>query len=302
MKKTTRTRFVAALIAVSVLTIGSVSAQASAPMATKPSKERILWAQYFGEKARTPVDRRFWSYDIGWGYGWGNNEKQYYTNKRDNISTNGQGQLVINAIKLDENNEEHMTYRCFLYQDCLYSSAKIVTRGKLGFQYGSISARIKTTDGVGMWPAFWMLGVPRPSCDGWPSCGEIDIMETRGSDPYTSVSSLHGPGYSGGSALSSYFSAGNDPLSAGYHVYRVDWMPNSIKFYLDGKLVGAHRKSTISPKDWVFNAEFYLILNLATGGNFDGGALDETIERKSIMIDWIQYRTLNGFGKLTRKR
>lgn len=302
MKKTTRTRFVAALIAVSVLTIGSVSAQASAPRATAPSKEKILWAQYFGEKARTPVDQRFWTYDLGWGYGWGNNEKQYYTNKRENISTNGKGQLVISAIKLDENNDEHMSYRCFLYQDCLYSSAKVVTRGKLGFQYGSISARIQTTDGVGMWPAFWMLGVPRPSCDGWPSCGEIDIMETRGSDPFTSVASLHGPGYSGGSALSSYYSAGNDPLSAGYHVYRVDWLPNSIKFYVDGRLIGAHRKSTIAPKDWVYNAEFYLILNLATGGNFDGGALDETIERKEIKVDWIQYKTLNGFGKLTRKR
>ncbi len=302
MKKTTRTRFVAALIAVSVLTIGSVSAQASAPRATAPSKEKILWAQYFGEKSRTPVDQRFWTYDLGWGYGWGNNEKQYYTNKRENISTNGKGQLVISAIKLDENNDEHMSYRCFLYQDCLYSSAKVVTRGKLGFQYGSISARIQTTDGVGMWPAFWMLGVPRPSCDGWPSCGEIDIMETRGSDPFTSVASLHGPGYSGGSALSSYYSAGNDPLSAGYHVYRVDWLPNSIKFYVDGRLIGAQRKSTIAPKDWVYNAEFYLILNLATGGNFDGGALDETIERKEIKVDWIQYKTLNGFGKLTRKR
>ena len=302
MKKTTRTRFVAALIAVSVLTIGSVSAQASAPMVTAPSKEKILWAQYFGEKARTPIDKQFWTYDLGWGYGWGNNEKQYYTNKRENISTNGKGQLVISAIKLDENNDEHNSYRCFLYQDCLYSSAKVVTRGKLGFQYGSISARIQTTDGVGMWPAFWMLGVPRPSCDGWPSCGEIDIMETRGSDPFTSVASLHGPGYSGGSALSSYYSAGNDPLSAGYHVYRVDWLPNSIKFYVDGRLIGAHRKSTIAPKDWVYNAEFYLILNLATGGNFDGGALDETIERKEIKVDWIQYKTLNGFGKLTRKR
>jgi beta-glucanase (GH16 family) len=268
---------------------------------TKPAKERLLWAQYFSEKAGSRVDKRYWTHDIGDGYGWGNNEKQYYTNKPANISTNGQGHLVITAIKLDENNPADMSYRCFQYLDCLYSSAKIVTRGKLGFQYGTISARIQTTEGVGMWPAFWMLGVPRPSCDGWPSCGEIDIVETRGSDPYTSVSSLHGPGYSGGSAKTTYFAAGNDPLSAGFHVYRVDWLPNSIKFYVDGKLVGSHRKSTIAPKSWVFNAEFYLILNLATGGNFDGGALDETIERAQIKVDWIKYETFNGVGKLIRK-
>lgn len=301
MNKTVRRRFIAASIALVSLTLGSVSAQATAPTVTKPAKERLLWAQYFSEKAGSRVDKRYWTHDIGDGYGWGNNEKQYYTNKPANISTNGQGHLVITAIKLDENNPADMSYRCFQYLDCLYSSAKIVTRGKLGFQYGTISARIQTTEGVGMWPAFWMLGVPRPSCDGWPSCGEIDIVETRGSDPYTSVSSLHGPGYSGGNAKTTYFAAGNDPLSAGFHVYRVDWLPNSIKFYVDGKLVGSHRKSTIAPKSWVFNAEFYLILNLATGGNFDGGALDETIERAQIKVDWIKYETFNGVGKLIRR-
>ena len=301
MNKTIRRRFIAASIALASLTLGSVSAQATAPTVTKPAKERLVWAQYFSGKAGSRVDKRYWTHDIGDGYGWGNNEKQYYTNKPANISTNGQGHLVISAIKLDENNDADMTYRCFQYLDCLYSSAKIVTRGKLGFQYGTISARIQTTEGVGMWPAFWMLGVPRPSCDGWPSCGEIDIVETRGSDPYTSVSSLHGPGYSGGSAKTTYFAAGNEPLSDAFHVYRVDWLPNSIKFYVDGKLVGSHRKSTIAPKSWVFNAEFYLILNLATGGNFDGGALDETIERAQIKVDWIKYETFNGVGKLIRK-
>jgi beta-glucanase (GH16 family) len=300
VKKHNRKRFVATAVMVLALSLGSLSAQATAPFVAKPVKEKLLWAQWFSEKAGTRVDKRFWTHDIGWGYGWGNNEKQYYTNRAENISTNGQGQLVITALKLDENKATDQ-HRCFLYQDCLYSSGKVVTRGKLGFKYGSISARIKTVEGVGMWPAFWMLGVPRPTCDGWPSCGEIDIMETRGSDPFTSVSSLHGPGYSGGSALSKYFSAGNEPLSDGYHIYRVDWLQNSIKFFVDGNLVGSHSKATVSPKDWVFNAEFYLILNLATGGNFDGGDLDETIEKRELMIDWIQYRTLKGVGKLTRK-
>lgn len=300
MKKSNRTKFSVATIAVIALSLGSVSAQATAPRASKAASEKLLWTQSFNEAAGTKIDKRFWTYDIGDGYGWGNNEKQYYTNKAANLSTNGKGHLVITARKLDENKPGDQ-YRCFLYLDCLYSSAKVVTRGKLGFKYGRISARIQVPEGVGMWPAFWMLGVPRSSCDGWPSCGEIDIVESRGSDPFTSVSSLHGPDYSGGSALSTYFSAGNTPLSAGFHTYRVDWWPDFIKFYVDGQLVGSHSKSSISPNDWVFNAEFYLILNLATGGNFDGGALDETIQKAELKIDWIKYQTHKGKGQLIKK-
>jgi beta-glucanase (GH16 family) len=299
VKKSNRIRIVAASIAVLSLSLGSVSAQATAPTAAKPAQEKLLWAQNFNDKAGTKIDKKFWTYDLGWGYGWGNNEKQYYTDKAANLSTDGQGNLVITARKLDENKATDQ-HRCFLYLDCLYSSAKVVTRGKLGFKYGSISARIQVPEGVGMWPAFWMLGVPRSSCDGWPSCGEIDIVETRGSAPYHSVSSLHGPDYSGGNALSNYYFSGNTPLTAGFHTYRVDWWPDFIKFYVDGQLVGSSSKSSISPNDWVFNAEFYLILNLATGGNFDGGALDETIEIAELKVDWIKYTTHKGKGQLIR--
>jgi beta-glucanase (GH16 family) len=299
VKKNTRIRIVAASIAVLSLSLGSVSAQATAPKAAKPAQEKVLWTQNFNDIAGTKVNKKFWTYDLGWGYGWGNNEKQYYTDKAANISTDGQGNLVITARKLDENKATDQ-HRCFLYLDCLYSSAKVVTRGKLGFKYGSISARIQVPEGVGMWPAFWMLGVPRSSCDGWPSCGEIDIVETRGSAPYHSVSSLHGPNYSGGNALSNYYFSGNTPLTEGFHTYRVDWWPNSIKFYVDDVYVGGERKSTIAPNDWVFNAEFYLILNLATGGNFDGGALDETIEIAQLKVDWIKYTTHKGKGQLIR--
>lgn len=301
MRKTNRNRSIVASFALISLAFGAVSAQAISPTVTKPVKEKILWTQSFNEKAGTKIDKRYWTHDIGWGYGWGNNEKQSYTDKAANLSTNGQGQLVITALKLDENNTSDAKLRCFLYQDCLYSSAKVVTRGKLGFKYGSISARIQNPEGVGMWPAFWMLGVPRPSCDGWPSCGEIDIVEARGSAIYHSVSSLHGPRYSGGSALSNYYFSGNEPLTTGFHTYRVDWLPNSIKFYVDGNLVGSETRTSIAPKDWVFNAEFYLIMNLATGGNFDGGALDESIEKAEMKIDWIRYTTYRGQGKLIKR-
>ena len=282
--------------ALSLLVLGL----AAAPNADAVTfREKTLWTQSFNDKAGTKPDPKIWSYDIGNGFGWGNNEQEYYTNKAANIATDGKGSLVITARKLnpDDPKDQYITNYC---ANCLYSSAKIVTRGKLSFKYGSLSARIQIPEGVGMWPAFWMLGVPRNSCDGWPSCGEIDILEARGSDTYHSVSSLHGPGYSGGSALSHYYFSGNESLHTGYHIFRLDWYPNSVKFYVDNELVGTERKSTVAPDEWVFNARFYLILNLATGGNFDGGALDDTIESRELKIDWIRYTTLNGMGTLYR--
>ncbi|NBQ92948.1 MAG: glycoside hydrolase family 16 protein [Micrococcales bacterium] len=271
-----------------VLALATLVLSPNANAVTK--KERILWSQSFNEKAGTKVDPKTWTYDLGNGFGWGNNEAA-------NISTDGKGSLVITAKKLnpDEPRDQYITNYC---ANCLYSSAKVVTRGKVGFKYGSMSARMQIPEGVGMWPAFWMLGVPRSNCNGWPSCGEIDIMEARGADVYHSVSSLHGPGYSGGSALSHYYFSGNDPLSTGYHIYRLDWLQNSVKFYVDGHLVGSETKNTVKPNDWAFNGEFYLILNLATGGNFDGGDLDESIQQAQLKIDWIRYSTLNGVGTL----
>ena len=269
-----------------------------APVSANAAGEKILWTQSFNEKAGTKVDPKIWSYNIGAG-GWGNNEQQYYTNKAANISTDGKGSLVIKAIKLiaDDPKTTYITNWCI---DCVYSSARVMTKDKVGFKYGSMSARMWVPEGVGMWPAFWMLGVPRSSCDGWPSCGEIDIMEARGSQPFHSVHSLHGPDYSGGNARTNYYFSGNTPLTGGYHTYRIDWLPDSVKFYVDNKFVAGESKKSVAPDAWVFNAEFYLIMNLATGGNFDGGQLDETIQQAEFKIDWIKYTTFKGKGQVIR--
>lgn len=298
MKTQTKIRATVASLALITVLFSAVSADATSPRTAAPVKERILWTQSFNDKAGTKVDPKVWSYNTGAG-GWGNNEQQFYTSKAANISTDGKGSLVISAVKLDVDDPKnsYITNWCI---DCVYSSARVMTKDKIGFKYGSISARIQNPEGVGMWPAFWMLGAPRASCDGWPSCGEIDIVEARGSQPYHSVSSLHGPDYSGGSAISHYYFSGNTALTAGYHTYRVDWLPNSIKFYVDNKFVGGETKTSLSPRDWVFNAEFYLIMNLATGGNFDGGQLDDTIPLAQMKIDWIRYTTYRGVGTLVR--
>ena len=298
MKTQTKIRATVASLALITVLFSAVSADATSPRTAAPVKERVLWSQSFNSKAGTKVDPKIWTYNTGAG-GWGNNEQQYYTNRAANISMDGKGSLVISAIKLDQDDPKnsYITNWCI---DCVYSSARVMTKDKIGFKYGSISARIQNPEGVGMWPAFWMLGAPRNSCDGWPSCGEIDVVEARGSQPYHSVSSLHGPDYSGGSAISHYYFSGNTPLTAGYHTYRVDWLPNSIKFYVDNQFVGGETKTSVAPNEWVFNAEFYLIMNLATGGNFDGGALDDTIPLAQMKIDWIRYSTYKGVGKLIK--
>ncbi|MSY63046.1 MAG: family 16 glycosylhydrolase, partial [Actinobacteria bacterium] len=246
MKTQTKIRATVASLALITVLFSAVSADATSPRTAAPVKERILWTQSFNEKAGTKVDPKVWSYNTGAG-GWGNNEQQFYTSKAANISTDGKGSLVISAVKLDVDDPKnaYITNWCI---DCVYSSARVMTKDKIGFKYGSISARIQNPEGVGMWPAFWMLGAPRASCDGWPSCGEIDIVEARGSQPYHSVSSLHGPDYSGGSAISHYYFSGNTALTAGYHTYRVDWLPNSIKFYVDNKFVGGETKTSLSPR------------------------------------------------------
>jgi len=294
LKKSSLLKVLVVSAAVISIVSGSVTTNAQAAPG-----EKLLWARFFDDKAGTKIDSKAWTYDTGNGMGWGNLEQEYYTDKAANISMDGKGHLVISAIKLnpDDPKDQYITNWC---GDCKYSSAKVVTRDKVGFKYGSLSARIQVPTGVGMWPAFWMLGVPRSSCDGWPSCGEIDIMEARGSQPYHSVSTIHGPNYSGADGRATYFFNGNNALSDWYHTYRMDWLPNSIKFYVDNHLVVEETKDTVAPNDWVFNAEFYLILNLATGGNFDGGRLDDTIPQAQMKVDWIRYSTFKGKGQLIK--
>jgi len=285
-----------------VLSFSPLSSPASGqpPIHHSPTKDRILWSQSFNEKAGTRVDPKTWTYDLGNGFGWGNGEREYYTNLPNNLSTDGSGNLVITARPLswDNNKDIKMLRSC---NDCAYSSAKIVTRDKIGFKYGRIEARIKTPAGVGMWPAFWMLGVSRSTCNGWPSCGEIDIMEARGAEVYRSVSTLHGDGYSGGERIVHSFFSGSTPMTDGFHIYRVDWLPNKICFYVDNELLdGCDTSLSVKPYSWAFNAEFYLILNLATGGQFDSGRLDETLPKAEMKIDWIKYSTYMGKGTLIK--
>ena len=283
-------RFNKAIIS-AIATLGLLSGLgASAGFAATP---KLLWSDEFNAKKVSSLSSKVWDYDLGDGYGWGNSEQEYYTKLPQNIKVNGQGQLEITALKLTEN--DPILDRCFT---CQFSSAKIKTAGKLGFKYGHLEARMQLPKGQGMWPAFWMLGASLLKGKTWPDVGEIDIMEARGAMPNDALGTLHGPGYSGqnGTMRTMVFSSINN-LQEGYHVYAIDWLKDSISFSIDGMNYFTQTAKDVAPNKWVFNNEFYLILNLATGGNFDP-TIDPNIQSAQLKVDYIRYSTYKGQGSV----
>jgi len=218
-------------------------------------------------------DPALWSYDIGTGSnGWGNNELQYYTNRPQNITVEN-GNLKITAAKE-------------LYLGSSYTSARILSKGKFEQKYGRIEARIKLPWGKGIWPAFWMLGANSDTAI-WPECGEIDIMEYLGNKPTQVFGSVHGPGYSGGNAVSQTFTLRNDRFDNDFHIFGIEWGENYINFYVDNVLYNQIKPADVSG-EWVFNQPFYLILNVAVGGNLPGSPNNETVFPQTMLVDYIR--------------
>ena len=178
---------------------------------TLPEREWVLvWSDDFDGTAGSSPDNTKWSFDIGTGTnGWGNAELQYYTSRSSNIQKDGTGKLVITA-------------RSESFGGAAFTSARIKTKDLYAQAYGRFEARIKTTTGPGIWPAFWMLGSNIDAVP-WPQCGEIDIMEQRGQQPAINYGSVHGPGYSGGGAITKPFALTTGRFDTDYHIYAVEW-------------------------------------------------------------------------------
>lgn len=225
----------------------------------------LVWSDEF-DTPGTP-DASKWGYDIGTGSGgWGNNELQYYTNRTEN-SVVANGLLKISAIK--EN-----------FSGSMYTSARLITKDKFSFKYGKVVARAKLPAGGGTWPAIWMLGSDI-STTGWPGCGEIDIMEHRGNEPNKIFGTFHYPGHSGANANSNTSIISN--AATEFHIYSVEWDASSIKIYVDNLMFHSLANSGAVP----FNHNFFLILNVAMGGNF-GGVVDPGFINASMEIDYIR--------------
>lgn len=227
-----------------------------------------------------------WGYDIGNGPnedGWGNQELQYYTDRPENVTINN-GVMIITA------REES-------FQGSEYTSARLLTKDKFSQTYGRFEARIRVPYGQGMWPAFWMLGVQDSPSEIWPFIGEIDIMEMRGQDPTKLIGSVHGPGYSGGEAISKEYVFQNDRLDTGFHIYGIEWGPDYVNHYVDDVLY-----NQITPEDlpegaeWVFDNDFYILINLAVGGTFVGSPNAETVFPQTMLVDYVRVYEYNGLN------
>lgn len=237
---------------------------------------QLAWSDEFNGPSGASPDATKWVYDIGTGdNGWGNKELEYYTNRPQNISMDGNGNLVITAIKES-------------YQSASYTSARIKTKGILEQKYGRFEARLKTPYGQGIWPAFWMLGdnVDFPT---WPTCGEIDIMELRGQTPNIIQSSLHGPGYYGADPITGKNILINSRYDTEFHLFAVEWDESKIDFFVDDYLFKRIQKSEVEARgNWVFDHPFYMILNVAVGGNFLGNPNGLTPFPQKMTIDYVR--------------
>jgi beta-glucanase (GH16 family) len=300
----TRLRIVAILITATLAMCLVAVVPETAANASGPKVLKLLWSDEFNGKKGVLPSSKNWEYDLGNGYGWGNAELEYYTNKPANISTDGAGKLVISANRISDAQGNAIISTAAVTQilsscwECQFTSAKIKTTKKLGFQYGRLEARMKVAPGEGTWPAFWLLGADLLDGNPWPECGEIDIVETRGVEPGLTSAALHGPGYGKGPGVGGTYQSPT-PLSDAYHVYAIDWKKNQIDFYIDDHLITSETSTSVKPGRWVFNQEFFLILNLAMGGEF-AGPIDPAINKTELLVDYIRYYSVNGVGKLTK--
>ena len=247
-----------------------------------------VWSDEFDGAQGATANTAYWSGQDGDGVafgnrGWGNNERQWY--KFDQSTTNGNGILNMVATKTNAS-----ATHCY-YGPCDFLSSKLVTKDKVGFTYGRLEARIKAAPGAGTWNAFWTLGSNIDTAF-WPTCGEIDVMELLGATPSHLLGYLHGP-------ISDAMGRGNtkdaaSPLTDDYHTYTIDWLPDQVTWYIDGVKYGSVSKTD---RDWVFSHEFYVILNLAMGGNL-GGTIDSGLTSTTMAVDYVRYSTINGIGTL----
>lgn len=230
-------------------------------------KRKLVWEENFnGSKLNESV----WNSELGDGCpalcGWGNQERQIYTTTNQEIS---KGKLTIQAKKEGD----------------LYTSTKITTKGKKEFQYGRIEARAKLPKGLGLWPAFWLLG-SNITDFGWPKCGEIDILEHVGREPNLVYTTIHTQ-ESHGNTINTKKTIFPDILE-GFHVYAIDWTKDKIDFFVDEKLVYTYDPELKNENNWPFNQPFYIIINLAVGGNFGGPEVDDTIFPKNFVVDYVK--------------
>ena len=242
----------------------------------------LVWHDEFNGKT---LDESTWNIETG-GNGWGNQEKQYYTDREDNIKVKD-GNLII-------------TVRKESYEGNNYTSGRITTKDKQDFTFGRIEARIDLPEGGGTWPAFWMLGY-----GSWPRCGEIDIMEHVGNRPNMVSFALHTTNTNGNKGNQWTNQPTVSGIEDGYHIFGIDWTEKyevstgiyrqAINFMVDGEVLATQIQgsATEDMSSWPFYKPFYIILNCAMGGLM-GGQINDNIfnnqdeEPVQMLVDWVR--------------
>lgn len=234
------------------------------------SSRKLIWNDEFNGKGLP--DSQKWNYDVG-GHGYGNEELQFYTKNRLDNARMENGNLVIEAKK--EQWEENK-----------YTSARLLTKGKFSFQYGTVEVRAKLPKGRGTWPAIWMMSEGMKQ---WPDDGELDIMEHVGYNQGFIHASVHTKKYNHVIGTQKTDTLFVKDASEKFHVYKADWTPEKIDVYIDDKKFFTYENKEKTSEAWPFDQPYYIILNLAVGGLWGGKeGVDETIFPQKYYIDYVR--------------
>lgn len=248
--------------------------------ASAEPKWKLTWSDDFKGRDGSAPDEKKWVYDIG-ATKWGNNELESYTDRREN-SRIEKGNLVITAKK------EQFTGKDGVPAE--YTSARLKTLGKFSQAYGRFEARIKIPRGQGIWPAFWMMGDDIATVH-WPNCGEIDVMENIGKEPNIVSGSLHGPSNVGETTSESkeFKLAPGQKFADAYHVYAIEWEPERVRFFVDDNNYSTFEKANWkNTGKWPFDHPFFILLNVAVGGDWPGNPDATTQFPQDMLVDYVR--------------
>jgi beta-glucanase (GH16 family) len=240
----------------------------------------MTWSDEFDGAAGARPDPKKWTYDLGGEPQWGNQEWQYYTDRPENASLDGNGSLAITARK-----EKLPGMANCPSGTCDITSARLKTLGKFTQRYGRFEARVRIPGGAGMWPAFWLMGDDIDTVS-WPACGEIDVMEIVEREPGTVEGTIHGPKFPASGIGASKTLPGGARFSDAFHTFGIEWTPTSITWLLDGAPYATKTKA--QTPSWVYDHPFFMLLNLAVGGEMPGPPNASTAFPSRMLVDYVR--------------
>lgn len=253
---------------------------------------KLIWSDEFDGEL---LDESKWGFDLGAG-GWGNHELQCYTNRREKVYVKD-SLLHIRAVRED-------------YNGSRYTSARLLTRGKFDLRYGTVVARIALPTGMGVWPAFWMLGsnlgvspylgvslsMPKPEPVQWPACGEIDIIEAVNNENIVYGTNHWGDGWSHchyGNSTANHHGSGISLDVTQFHEYRMVWTHDCIEMCVDGFMYHRIDISEGNAGMSVFHKDFFFLLNVVVGGDWPGFNVDDSRLPGEMLVDYIRVYSLD---------